>query len=300
MATLLHKKDEELLDPDFMNKLDQLELISRKIFAGKMRGERKSKRKGESVEFADYRSYVSGDDLRFLDWNIYARLNSLFIKLFLQEEDLHISLLVDTSKSMDFGEPSKGLYARRVAAAIAYIGLCNFDRISLYAYADGLQYELHGVRGRRLMFKVVDFLTQIEHEGTSHFTAACRQFATRHTQPGIVIMLSDFFEKGGYEAGFRYLLGRKYDLYALQILSPEEIDPTLAGDLQLKDIEDDDLADVTVSRALINRYKRNLEAYCGALKDYCGARGINYMFTDTKVPFDHIVLSYFRKRGLIK
>lgn len=300
MATSLQKNADELLDPEFMNKLDQLELISRKIFAGKMRGERKSKRKGESVEFADYRSYVSGDDLRFLDWNIYARLNSLFIKLFLQEEDLHISLLVDTSKSMDIGDPNKGLYARRVAAAIAYIGLCNFDRISLYAYADGLQYELRGVRGRRLMFKVVDFLTEIQCDGTSNFTAACRQFATRHTQPGIVIMLSDFFEKGGYEAGFRYLLGRKYDLYALQILSPEEIEPTLVGDLQLKDIEDDDLADVTISRALINRYKRNLHAYCGALKDYCGARGINYMFTDTKVPFDHIVLSYFRKRGLIK
>lgn len=283
-----------------MNKLDRLELISRKIFAGKLRGERRTKRKGESAEFADYRSYVSGDDLRYLDWNIYARLDSLFIKLFLQEEDLHVSLLVDSSRSMDFGAPSKGFYARRIAAAVAYIGLCNFDRISVYAYSQGLQYELRGVRGRRLMFKVADFLTQIEYGGVSDFSTACRQFATRHPQPGIVIVLSDFFEKGGYEAGFRYLLGRKYDIYGIQILSPEEIDPTLVGDLQLKDVEDDDLADVTISRALINRYKHNLEAYCGTLRDYCAARGINYMFTDTSVPFDQIILSYFRKRGLIK
>ena len=293
MSTGLH----QALD---WGKLAPLRLTARSIADGLYAGGHRSRRRGAGVEFGGHRSYVPGDDLRFLDWNIYARLNSLFIKLFLQEEDLHISLLVDVSKSMDIGDPSKGLYARRVAAAIAYIGLCNFDRISLYAYADGLQYELRGVRGRRLMFKVVDFLSQIQYEGTSNFTGACRQFATQHSQPGIVIMLSDFFEKGGYEAGFRYLLGRKYDLYALQILSPEEIEPTLVGDLQLKDIEDDDIADVTVSRALINRYKRNLHAYCGELKEYCGARGINYMFTDTKVPFDHIVLSYFRKRGLIK
>ncbi|UCF32381.1 MAG: DUF58 domain-containing protein [Phycisphaerales bacterium] len=300
MAIIDRKAAEELLDPEFMNRLDQLDLVSRKIFAGKMRGERRSKRKGESVEFADYRSYVPGDDLRYLDWNIYARLDSLFLKLFLQEEDLHISLLLDISKSMDWGEPNKGLYARRIAAAIAYIGLVNFDRVSLYAYANGLQYELAGVRGRRLMFKVVDFLTNVEYEGVSNLAAACKQFAIRHPQPGIIMLLSDFFEKGGYETGLRYLLGRNYDIYVVQMLSPEEMDPALVGDLQLKDVEDEDLAEVTISRALINRYMQNLKAYCQSLSEFCTRRGISYFFTGTEVPFDQLILTYFRRRGLIQ
>ncbi len=291
---------DELLDPEFMTKLDQLALVSRKIFAGKLRGERLTKRRGESVEFADYRSYVSGDDLRFLDWNIYARLNQLFLKLFLQEEDLHVSLLLDNSRSMDWGEPNKWLYARRLAAAIAYIGLINFDRVSLYAYSDGLGAQLTGVRGRRLMFKVMEFLTGTGCDGQNNLRTAAKQFAIRHPQPGIVLVLSDFFEKGGYEDGLRYLLGRNYDLYAVQILSPEEIEPRIVGDLRLTDVEDDDVAEVTAGRALINRYKLNLHAYCAQLKEYCTRRGVSYMFTSTDVPFDQVVLSYFRKRGLLK
>jgi uncharacterized protein (DUF58 family) len=291
---------DQLLDPEFRTRLEQLSLVSRKIFAGKMRGERLSKRKGESAEFADYRNYVVGDDLRFLDWNIYARLDALFLKLFLQEEDLHISILLDVSRSMDWGEPHKGLYARRIAAAIAYIGLVNYDRVSIYAYSNGLQYELSGVRGRRLMFKVIDFLTRAEYDGVSNLGAACKQFAIRHPQPGIVLVLSDFFEKGGFEDGLRYLLGRNYDLYTVQVLSPEEVDPPLVGDLRLTDAEDDDVAEVTISRALINRYKRNLEAYCSHLREYCTRRGVSYLFTTTETPFDQIVLSYFRRRGLLK
>lgn len=291
---------DQLLDPAFMTKLDQLGLVSKKIFAGKLRGERLTKRKGESVEFADYRQYVAGDDLRFLDWNIYARLEKLFIKLFLQEEDLHVSILVDSSKSMDWGDPNKGLYARRVAAAVAYIGLVNFDRVSLYTYSQGLQQQLAGVRGRRWMFKVMEFLSGIEFEGASDLALTGKQFAIRHPQPGIVIVLSDFFEKGGYQEGLKYLLGRRYDLYTVQMLSPEEIEPTLAGDLRLTDVEDDDAAEVTIGRALLNRYRHNLQAYCSSLRDYCSRRGVSYLFTSTKVPFDQIVLSYFRQRGLIQ
>ena len=300
MAVATRRKPDELLDPEFMNRLDQLSLVTRKIFAGKMRGERLTKRRGDSVEFADYRMYVSGDDLRYLDWNIYARLDQLFLKMFLQEEDLHISVLLDMSKSMNWGEPNKWLYVRQIAAAIAYIGLVNYDRVSLYAYANGLQRELTGLRGRRWMYKGIEFLTTIEADGVGNLAHSCKQFAIRHPQPGIVLVLSDFFEKGGFEEGLRFLLGRRYDLYVVQTLSPEEVDPPFVGDLRLMDVEDDDAAEVTVSRALINRYKHNLQAYCGELKEYCTRRGINYLFTTTDVPFDQIVLSYFRRRGLLK
>jgi uncharacterized protein (DUF58 family) len=295
----MHDRKKIFLNPDFLARIDQLALVSKKIFAGKMHGDRLTKRRGQSAEFADFRNYVVGDDLRFLDWNIYARLEKLFIKLFLQEEDLHVSVLIDTSKSMEWGSPDKGLYTRQVAAALAYIGLINFDRVSLYTFSNGLQYELAGIRGRRWMFKVIEFLSESEYDGAGDLLKTGKQFATRHPQPGIVVLLSDFLDKGGVEPGLRYLLGRKYDLYAVQVLSPEEIDPPLAGDLRLTDVEDDDMAEVTVSRALLEKYRQTLQSYCLSIKDYCARRGVNYMFTSTQVPFDQIVLSYFRNRGLV-
>ncbi len=300
MATAAEKKDDDLLDPGFLSRIEQLEIISRKIFAGKMRGERRSKRKGESVEFADYRNYVVGDDLRFLDWNIYARLDRLFLKLFLEEEDLHVSLLIDTSGSMDWGSPSKLKYAKQIAAALAYIGLSNYDRVSLYGYANGLVGEMAGLRGKRLMARVVDFLRNLPATGVSNLTAACRQYAVRHPQPGVLLVISDFFEKGGYEQGIRYLLGRNLDLYCVQVLSPDEVNPQLAGDLRLVDVEDDDVAEITVSQALLNRYRQTLRSFCQSLKDYCTRRGVAYLFTSTDVGFDQVILSYLRQRGLLR
>jgi uncharacterized protein (DUF58 family) len=283
-----------------MSRLERLDIVSRRIFAGKMKGERRSKRKGQSVEFADYRNYVVGDDLRFLDWNIYGRLERLFLKLFFEEEDLHVNVLVDMSASMDFGEPAKALYAKRVAAAIAYIGLTNYNRVTVCAFSDRYGPEMAGIRGRRMIHQMLGFLADVDAEGTGNMSGACRQFALRHPQRGVVLLLSDFMDKGGYEAGMRYLIGRRYDLYAIQMLSPEEIEPTLTGDLRLVDVEDEDMAEVTISRALINRYKQNLTAYCQQLRDFCARRGVTYMFTSTQVPFDQLVLSYLRKRGLLR
>jgi uncharacterized protein (DUF58 family) len=292
--------DEELLSAEFMTRLDRLELLSRKIFVGRMKGERRSKRKGESVEFADYRNYVVGDDLRFLDWNIYARLEKLLLKLFMEEEDLNVTVLFDVSKSMDWGNPHKGLYVKRVAAALAYIGLVNYDRVSLYGYSDTLAHEMRGVRGRRLVAQVIAFLQNIPLGGVSNFAAVGKRFAVHHKGRGVVIVISDFLDKSGYVDGMRYLLSRNLDLYAIQVLSPEEIDPTLAGDLRLRDVEDDDLAEVTISKPLLDKYKANLTAYCTELKNYCTRRGITYLFTNTRVPFDTLVMSYLRQRGLLR
>lgn len=291
---------EPLLDPEFMARLERLDIVSRKIFAGRMKGERRSKRKGESVEFADYRNYVVGDDLRFLDWNIFGRLDRLFLKLFLAEEDLHVGILLDASASMNWGTPNKALYARRVAAALMYIGLTRYDRMTLCAFADGIENELSGLRGRRLMHRVVGFLQKMEFDGPGDLERACKEFVIRHPQKGVVIVLSDFLDKGGFEDGLRYLLARDLDVHVIQMLSPEEIDPPLAGDLQLVDVEDEDIAEVTVSRALLNRYKQNLTAYCQTLRTYCARRGISYLFTATDVPFDQLILNYLRARGLLK
>jgi uncharacterized protein (DUF58 family) len=292
--------DEELLSADFMNRLDRLEIVSRKIFLGRMKGERRSKRKGESVEFADYRNYVVGDDLRFLDWNIYARLNQLLLKLFMEEEDLNVSILFDVSKSMDWGDPNKALYVKRVTAALAYIALVSYDRVNLYAYSNVLAGEMRGIRGRRMTSRVIRFLQSIPAEGGSFFSDVARRFALRHQGKGVCVVISDFMDKGGYADGFRYLLSRDLDLYAIQVLSPEEVDPGLAGDLKLLDVEDEDVAEVTVSKLLLDKYKKMLAAYCTELKEYCTRRGITYLFTNTRVPFDTLVLSYLRQRGLLR
>lgn len=292
--------DKTILSPEFIQKLDSLEILSRKIFTGTIKGERRSRRMGESVEFADYRNYVVGDDLRFLDWNIYARLERLLLKLFLEEEDLNVTVLFDMSRSMDWGRPNKCLYAKRVTAAMAYIGLVRMDRVNLYGFNSRIVHEMIGVRGRRFTGQMIKFLEAIEPGGASDFANAARRFALRHRGKGVVLVLSDFLDKGGYADGVRYLLSRDLDLYMIQVLSPEEIDPPLKGDLKLKDIEDEDLAEVSVTQPLLERYKANLQSYCQGLKDHCVQRGITYLFTSTKVGFDTLVLSYLRQRGLVR
>ena len=282
-----------------MARLDQLDILSRKMLAGKMKGERRSKKRGQSVEFADYRNYVIGDDLRFIDWNIYARLDRLFLKLFLEEEDLALYVLLDVSKSCDFGEPNKATYIKQVAAALAYIGLVNYNRVHVVAMADGVVAETGALRGRRRVPQMLDFLQKLEPAGQSNFTAACRRFALQHRQKGVCLVLSDFFIKEGFEAGLRYVASGRYDLFCVQVLSPQEIDPDLQGDLKLRDIEDNDTAEVSITQPLIKQYKSNLNAYCLALKEFVTRRGGMYLFSSTGVPFDSLILNYLRERGLL-
>jgi uncharacterized protein (DUF58 family) len=289
-----------LLDPKFLAQLEQLELVSRKIFLGRMKGERRSKRKGQSVEFADYRNYVVGDDLRFLDWNLYARLDRLFLRLFMEEEDLHFYVLIDNSLSMDFGEPTKLHYAKQVAAALGFIGLVNLDRVVIEAFNDRLTQSLPAVRGRRSMWRLLDFLDKIQPAGPSDLTQALRTFSLKSSGKGIVVVLSDFMDKGGYEEALRYLVARQMDIYVIQILSQEEIEPDITGDLKLVDVEDDDAAEITVNGPLLRRYRENLAAYRSALHDFCTRRGVSCLFTSNQVPFDRLVLTYLRQRGLVR
>ena len=287
-----------LLDSAFMARLDQLDILSRKVLAGKLKGERRSKRRGQSVEFADYRNYVVGDDLRFIDWNIYARLERLFLKLFLEEEDLALTILIDTSKSTDFGDPNKALYMKRVAAALGYIGLVNYNRVSISAITDTIVADTGALRGRQKVSQMIDFLNKLEPQGNSYLAGACKRFALAHRHKGVCVILSDFFDKGGYENGLRYLAGKSYDLFAIQVLSPQEINPDLQGDLKLKDIEDGDLAEVSVTAPLLKRYKENLNAYCAGLKEYVTRRGGNYLFTSSAIPLIHWCLVTSESGGL--
>jgi uncharacterized protein (DUF58 family) len=289
-----------LLSPEFLARLEQLELVSRKIFMGRMKGERRSKRKGQSVEFADYRNYVIGDDLRFLDWNLFARLDRLFIRLFMEEEDLHFYVLLDNSLSMDFGVPTKLNYAKQIAAALSFIGLVNMDRVVIEAFNDRLTQSMPAARGRHSLWRVMGFLQKIDPAGPSNLKRALRSFSLKCSGKGIVVLLSDFMDKDGYEDALRYLVARQLDIYVIQILSQEEIEPEIVGDLKLVDIEDEDVAEVTVSGPLLKRYKQNLAAYRARLNEFCARRGISCLFTSNQVPFERLVLTYLRQRGLVK
>lgn len=289
-----------LLDPEFLHKLEHLELVSRKIFVGRMKGERKSKRRGSSVEFADHRNYSIGDDLRHIDWNVYGRLDKLFLKLFLEEEDLHFYTLLDTSLSMDFGDPTKLQYGKQVAAALSFIGLVNHDRVLLDTFSTTLDGGMPSIRGRSQMWRIVQYLDQLTASGSSNLTAAARAFAIKHSGKGVVVVISDFLDKRGYEDALRYLVARNMDIYVIHVLSREEVEPELVGDLRLVDCEDEDVAEISVSAPLLKRYKDNLNAFVGGLKDWCTKRGITYIFTTNHNPFDKLILNYLRERGLVK
>ncbi len=288
-----------LLSSDFMHRIEGMDILSRKILTGKLKGERRSKRRGQSVEFADYRNYVVGDDLRFIDWNIYARLERLFLKLFMEEEDLSLSIMIDTSASSDFGDPNKAIYMKKVAAALAYIGLVNYNRVSIAAITDTVAAETGNLRSRQKVPQMLAFLQNLEPQGGSFLAGACKRFALSHRTKGVCVILSDFFDKGGYENGLRYVAGGTYDLFAIQVLAPQEINPDLQGDLKLKDIEDGDLAEVSITGPLLKKYKENLNAYCSSLKEYVTRRGGTYLFTSTAVPFETLILNYLRERGLL-
>lgn len=297
---------DELLTPQLVSRLSGLDLTSKKIFAGKLQGERRSKKRGESVEFADHRPYVVGDDLRHIDWNIFGRLDRLFLKLFLEEEDLSLHIVIDASASGDCGDPPKFLYMQRLAAALGYIGLVNLNRVGLTALGsrtagdDGIASVIRDMRGRRRTQDLGRFLLNLEPEGGTDFNEACKRIVLSRRGKGVMVVLSDFFFKEGYETGLRMLIGRGYDVYAIQVLSPQELEPDITGDLRLKDVEDADMAEVTISAPLLKKYKQNLAAYVDGLRTFCARREIIHMTVRTDTPVDVLVLDYLRKRGMVR
>jgi uncharacterized protein (DUF58 family) len=292
--------DQPLLAPDFLRRLESLELVSRRVMAGRLQGDRLSKRKGRGSEFADFRPYSIGDDLRFLDWNLFGRLDKLFLRLFLEEEDLHVHLLVDVSRSMEFGDPSKFRVAKQIAAALGFVGLVNMDRVTVQTVGGAQHLKSPQFRGRAALWRMIHFLARLETAPAGDFNRSLRTVSMQVRGRCVAIILSDFLDKAGYTDGLRYLAARNLDIYAIQILSQEEIDPPWTGDLQLTDLEDGDTAEVTITAPLLQRYRQTLNAFRSQLHRYCLQRGISYLFTSNQVPFEQLVLGYLRNRGLVR
>jgi uncharacterized protein (DUF58 family) len=265
-----------------------------------MKGERRSKRKGQSVEFADFRGYVPGDDLRSLDWNLFARLDKLIIKLFLEEEDLHFYTLVDASSSMDFGTPTKLEYAKQLAAALGFIGLVRADRVRIETLGTDLAHAGPVLRGRKSVWRMLDFVGSIQPGEAATLAEGVKNFSLRNPGKGVVVLISDLMDKNGYESALRYLMARQMDVYVVQVLSQEEIDPDVKGDLRLVDCEDADIAEVTVSAPLIARYKATLNAFVGSAQEFCNRRGMNYLLANNQTPVKDLIGSYLRRRGLVR
>lgn len=297
---MIATESQKLLSPQLLAQLERLELVSRKIFRGRLKGERRSKRKGQSVEFADFRNYVSGDDVRFIDWNLYARLDRLFLKLFFEEEDLHFYTLIDASASMSFGDPSKLQFAKQLAAALGYIGLCRADRVKLEVLGASRKKPAPVLRGRKSMWRMTEYLDKIEPEINVPLADGVKDFCLRNSGQGILVLITDLMDKRGYEPALRFLLAQRFDVYVVHVLSPEELEPDLKGDLKLIDSEDGNIAEISVSRPLLDRYKQTLAAFVEGAREFCTRRGMTYLMTNSQTPVETIVANYLRSRGLVR
>ncbi|MEA1950372.1 MAG: DUF58 domain-containing protein [Planctomycetota bacterium] len=290
----------DLLPPELLARLEKMELISRKIFRGRMKGERRSRRKGQSVEFADFRNYVPGDDLRFIDWNTYARLDKLFLKMFFEEEDLHFYALLDGSLSMDYGDPTKFEYAKQLAAALGFVGLIRGDRVKIETLGQSHKMSSPVFRGRHSMWRMIEHINGFQAGEPTSLAEGVKNFCLRNSGKGIVVVMSDLMDKAGFQPALRYLLAQEMDVYVIHILSAEEIDPDIKGDLRLVDCEDQDVAEITVSAPLLNRYKKTLAAFIETARDYCTRRGMVYLLAKNEVPVDELITGYLAKRGLVR
>ncbi len=289
-----------LLEPDFLRKLERLAIVAKRVKLGVTKGERRSARKGSSVDFADYRDYVQGDDFRHVDWNIYARLEGLYIKLFEEREDLTLHLLVDASRSMAFGSPHKLVFAKRLAAALGYIALCGHERVAIEAFSGESVQRVTPCRGKGSVNKLFSFIESIEAGGSTALEGSCHTYLARNSTKGVALIISDFFDEEGFEGCLRRLNQSRSDLYAVHVLAPEEIDPQLTGDLKLVDSETKAFAEISVSRALLKRYAKNRDGFCESVRRFCAVRGIGHVAAASDTPIEVLTLDLLRKGGMVR
>ena len=288
---------ESFFTSDFLAQLERLTLASRRAFRGRSRGERRSPRKGHSVEFCDYRAYGLGDDLRYVDWNVFGRLDRLHVKLFVDEEDLCLHLLVDASRSMDFGRPAKLAYAVRLAAALGFVGLVNLERVGVAVVRDRLSEGWPPTRGRSQFPGLLDFLAGVKPAGTTGLNDGLGHYAMRAREPGIAVLISDLMDPGGFEIGVRALLERRFEVHIVHLLDTEEMNPSMAGDLRLQDAETGEVRDLTVDGEALRAYRHRLHQFLERVESFCRAQEIGYRRLTTDAPLETFMLSQLR--GLV-
>ena len=281
---------------EFLAQLERLSLLSRRVFRGRVKGERRSLRRGHSVEFCDYRAYGVGDDLRYVDWNIYGRLDRLHVKLFVDEEDLCLHLIVDASASMNFGTPSKLESAVRIAAALGFVGLVNLERVGIGVLRDRVAEGWPPTRGRSQVPGLLDFLGRVEPSGATSLNEGLANYAARSRQAGLAVVISDLLDPGGYESGIRALLERRFDVHLVHVLSPEEMNPELAGDLRLVDSETGEMRELSMDGDAVRAYRERLHQFLERAETFCRTKEIGYHRIVSDGPIEEFVLAQLRGR----
>jgi uncharacterized protein (DUF58 family) len=289
-----------LLEPEFLARLERLEIVARRLRRGVQRGERRSVRRGSSVEFADHRPYGAGDDLRFLDWNLYARLDRLMTKLFHDEEDLAVHLVLDRSASMDFGDPTKALTAKRILGALGYVALSGLNRVSLWSPGEGGDVVVKQLRGARSSERLFDALERAPVGGATGLDDSLRRWVTTRRPRGVMVLVSDLLHPDGSWEHLRSIVRGGLEPYAVRVLTPAEEKPTFEGDLRLVDVEDASGVDVTITPALLRRYQATREEYDRKLDQFCRSRQIVLAPARTDTPLETLILEVLRRKGLLR
>src|SRR4051812_43969281 len=305
-----------LLTPELLRRLEQFQLLAARRAKSSSKGERRSRARGQSVEFADYRTYVHGDDFRHLDWNLYGRLDRLFLKLYEEERELPVRIFLDASESMTFGEPRKFDFARQVAAAVGYVALSGFDRVSVIPFPElsarasvavteqaklatnfesAVRGALRSVRGKRSTMQFFQNISGLTAGGSATLNESLKRGALEARQTGLAVVISDFLDPAGYEAGLTALVGRGFQVDIVQILAPEELAPSTYGDLRLVDSETGGMQEVTFGRYRLKAYQQTVQNYIQRLREYCQARGINFFTAASNTPLEDLLLKQLRQ-----
>jgi len=289
-----------LFDSEFLQKIEYLSLVSKKVFRGQLMAQRRTMQMGGGIEFADHREYTPGDDFRYLDWNLYARHDELLLKRFQEEEDLHVYILLDSSRSMDLGEPqSKFDLARRLAAALAYIALADLDRVSIVAFANGIIEELPLTRGKARILSLMRFLENLEADGTAtNLSDMVKSFVLRPQRRGLAIVISDLFDPSGYRHGMDLLRHHKYEPHLVQLHDSVEAEPGLLGDVELFDVESEEIRKLTITEKNLTRYREVFQDFLASIRTYASTYGIGCTVTMTDIPFDTTILDMMRRAGV--
>ncbi|MFN7140895.1 MAG: DUF58 domain-containing protein [Limisphaerales bacterium] len=287
------------LSPELLRRLEQFQLLAARRAKSSSKGERRSRARGQSVEFADHRNYVPGDDFRYLDWNLYGRLDRLFLKLYEEERELPVRIFLDASESMNFGTPRKFDFARQVAAAIGYVALNGFDRVTVQTFPTDPEQSatinaLRSVRGKKSSLPYLQNLVRLNAKGTANFNESLRRGAVEARQAGVAIVLSDFLDPSGYEAGLTALISRGFQVNAIQILAPEEIDPSTFGDLRLVDAETGAVQEVTFGKYRLKAYQQTVQNFCQRLREYCQGRGVHFFSVRSDAALEDLLLKQLR------
>jgi uncharacterized protein (DUF58 family) len=294
------RREQQLFDDEFQRKLEMLALVSRRVFAGRLRAERRSKKKGSGLEFADHRDYVPGDDFRSVDWNVYQRFGKLLVRLYEEEEDLSIYLIVDCSTSMGFGNKRKFDQARRLCAALAYVGLANLDRVTIVGVNDAVISRMPTTRGKGRIFKVFEFLSQLEPRGVTDLGSALRTFVAQHKRRGLAVLFSDLYDPAGFEAGINMLRFNKFEPYVVELVDPAEARPALKGDVRIYDCETGEERELTITDAMLDRMQQAALDYRSNIERFCAQKQVPYFPADVNTPFDELVLRVFRRGGFLR